>query len=353
MCSPAYTPFDPDFRSRLATGLVLSLVVHLMAGLALIGYTSDSTRFPLMTAALPPPTPEEPIVRPGISRSQAVTINWLGFESPTEHQARPAEIDQAALSPLEPGLTEAETEPAEPAPSEVTLETVTESPAEVDAELAVAAAPATLSPESARDPSAPTLPEIVEEGAGFLAGQLVQIVKRTLEEASELEAAVERAAAQSLPEHSAPEQSASPASSAASGDVRDALPSESEAPATSREEPVKWAPGQPVAAEGLEITTVQPRWNISTRVSAFPRNPVVRIGFGRDGKVRKAEFLPGKSTGYREVDGPLLDALYRWTAKGEALEALPADDPEAAVFLPVEIVLVAPRGPIQRSSSVR
>jgi hypothetical protein len=55
------------------------------------------------------------------------------------------------------------------------------------------------------------------------------------------------------------------------------------------------------------------------RLTTIPRNPTVRITFNRAGRVTRAEFLPGRNTGYPEVDGPLLSAMYRWTAKGKKL----------------------------------
>ena len=33
-------------------------------------------------------------------------------------------------------------------------------------------------------------------------------------------------------------------------------------------------------------------------------------------------------TGYPDVDGPLLDAVYRWTASGEVLKKIPPGNPK-------------------------
>ncbi len=88
----------------------------------------------------------------------------------------------------------------------------------------------------------------------------------------------------------------------------------------------------------MRITTVRPEWSITTRLMTAPKNPVVRIVFGKDGKVKKAGFVRGQSTGYEEVDGPLLDALYRWTAKGESLDKL-GNDKNAGVGMSFRIVL--------------
>jgi len=86
-------------------------------------------------------------------------------------------------------------------------------------------------------------------------------------------------------------------------------------------------PGRVIAAQGLQIKTVRPEWAIATRLRASPKNPVVKITFGRAGKVIRAAFVAEQSTGDKEVDGPLLAALYRWTAKGEQLLLLPPPPP--------------------------
>jgi hypothetical protein len=98
-------------------------------------------------------------------------------------------------------------------------------------------------------------------------------------------------------------------------------------------------PGQPLAARGLSIKTVAPRWTTATRVLYQFRNPVVRVKFARSGKVLSAEYLPGRDAGHPDVSGPLRDAVLRWTASGEELLKLPENDPEAGITLEFKIVL--------------
>jgi hypothetical protein len=362
--------FDTGFRSRLGVGLAVSVFAHV--GLAMVLARGWWSRLPEpagMVGALPPPQPEHEVVRPGIAQSRTVTINWLGFEAPTQHAAAPAETDQPALSPetpMPPGppaevpspvqdlaaeVVREPIEPVEPEPATETAAALDEPAEELDA---ASAKPSEAAAES--EPAAMPTPDA--EGAGF-AAPLLEIVKRTLEAAA-------RAAPEALPQprEGAPAESGPPSSEVSppsepgtSGgspeSAPDALPSEKEAGATSREQPIDWAPGRPAAAEGLDITTVDPRWTIATRLSALPRNPVVRLDFGKDGRVRKAEFLPELDTGYRDVDGPLLDALYRWTAKGEALAKLPPGEPEAVVSLKFRIVLIPSRGAVYRAPKGR
>ena len=45
--------------------------------------------------------------------------------------------------------------------------------------------------------------------------------------------------------------------------------------------------------------------------------------FDRTGKVVQATLLA--STGHENVDGPIVDSLYRWRARGELLERLKDD----------------------------
>jgi hypothetical protein len=108
--------------------------------------------------------------------------------------------------------------------------------------------------------------------------------------------------------------------------------------ATTRPEDITLG-GQPRAVRGLLIRPSRAQWSITTRALARPRNPVVRIVFRRDGTVKDAEFLPGRGTGYADVDGPLRAAIYRFTAEGEALQRLSPTDPEAGVEITLRIIL--------------
>lgn len=85
-----------------------------------------------------------------------------------------------------------------------------------------------------------------------------------------------------------------------------------------------------MAAEGLSITTVRPRFSLYTRLIANPRDPLVEVQFDRQGRVRHARLL--QSSGRDDVDRPVLDAIYQWKAKGEAIDALGAADSDAALL---------------------
>lgn len=126
--------------------------------------------------------------------------------------------------------------------------------------------------------------------------------------------------------------------------LRKGLKSDKESPAAALKRAIKHRPGRPLAAQGLEVQTVEPRWPVTVRMTSHPRNPVVVIHFDRAGKVVLAEFLRDDekkveyTTGEPLVDDPLLAAIYRWRAKGEELATLP-NDPNATVSLVMEIIL--------------
>lgn len=127
--------------------------------------------------------------------------------------------------------------------------------------------------------------------------------------------------------------------------LRRGIRSDKESPAAALKRAVKYRPGRPLAVQGLEVRTVEPRFPVAVRLTSSPRNPVVTIHFDRRGVVTRAEFLKDEekkivySTGTPAMDEPLLTAIYQWRAKGRELEQLPADDPNATVSFVMEIFL--------------
>lgn len=127
---------------------------------------------------------------------------------------------------------------------------------------------------------------------------------------------------------------------------RPALQSTSEADGTSVSKalPYQFKPGQIRARAGLSVTTVRPRFSLTTQVLGLARNTFVRIKFKRDGRVKDVEFLDstgfaaGTGTGNPSVDGPLKFALYAWTAKGRELDRLPPNDPDATADMVIKII---------------
>ena len=85
-------------------------------------------------------------------------------------------------------------------------------------------------------------------------------------------------------------------------------------------------------AKGLEVLPAYPRFNVISRISVVPSNPKAEITFDRKGRVKTAKLT--KSTGYAGYDSPILESLYRWRAKGEALEKS-----DAGVTIPLDLIL--------------
>jgi hypothetical protein len=91
--------------------------------------------------------------------------------------------------------------------------------------------------------------------------------------------------------------------------------------------------GRVAAGEGLELRTVRPRFSTTTLLTSNPKNPVLWIRFGRDGRVADADFVKGFSSGYENIDSPLKDAVLRWRASGKKLEELPPGDGQGVTLI--------------------
>ncbi|MBL4590567.1 MAG: hypothetical protein JKY96_01265, partial [Phycisphaerales bacterium] len=109
---------------------------------------------------------------------------------------------------------------------------------------------------------------------------------------------------------------------------------------------------RPIVSQGLELITKAPRYPWSVRNAANPKNAIVIIRFGRDGKVKYADFLTSKDrkrrhdTGYVEVDSPLLAAIYQWRAKGKRLLELDPNapnDPKNTIEISMRILFTPER----------
>ena len=272
----------------LAAGLALSVAAHLGAGVAfdLFGVGADGG-----DSNIDRPEPNDPdAITPGVDRSTATTINWIGFEDPSDHEAREATTDQPA---------QARGVPAESAPEQVVL------------------------------PVQP-IPMRLFEARGDLPApsdrlEAVDALLDRLEAAAATEPAPAEPAVQPAPEPT------NPARQEPSGG-----PSESDP--TARSKPTEIRPGRPVAMPGVTIDTVAPKFTAVTRLTSSPRNPLVRLTFNVRGEVVTAEML--EASGDKNVDGPVLDALYQWRAKGDRLgEIRERDGADATFALDFRIVL--------------
>jgi len=314
--------FQTDWR--LICGVAASALLHLGVAAALAWRASDASAADDAEQAAALPEPDE--IRPGIERSRTTTITWIGYEEPTPQQAERAPIDQAAQTRSQPAA----------APSQVSAEdrTFVPPPAEQQREqTAQSAAPAqSEARESAPDPIEPvpaneTAPERAAQKSQEADPDSTARKKptRAQSEQDDADASPQRTqeppAAPRTPETD--EQDPAPETS----DAEPGEPSDRESPAASKEEFIERDRlGKPAAREGVYIETVRPQWTILTTLTTRPRNPLIVVHFNSRGRVAYAEII--ESSGSRNVDGPLLNAIYNWTARGEKIEALRPDTEE-------------------------
>jgi hypothetical protein len=318
------------------TGLVFSGLVHAAAGVVLVAILPALTGSPILAA---PPInlaqeddPEERTpVRLGLRESSAVTVAWLGYETATEHEAPISGIEQSAMT-LAQGST-----PGVEGAADATVE-------EAQPDAGETAAGANGDATGRVTPG----PEPVPESVRSLAAAIGLHAARVMDAAAESIAAGLNALPKPLPGGGTDRPDSGPGAGAASpsGTSGAGSPGEEsnrESDATSLRKATRVVPGRVAAAEGLEILTRRPRWGLTTIATRSPANPVVRVTFGKDGRVIEARFVRDadrvSGTGYPDVDEPLITAIYRWTARGEALEALPEDDPAAGITVTLRVIL--------------
>ncbi len=322
-------------NSWLMVGGMVSLFVHLIGGLAVIGVSDPDPGQALQSFPLPPgedQTQDEDKPVLGVEDSTSVSINWLGFADPTEHRGQLSDTEQPALSlaPMgepsdqpaaAPTQTQTQDSPSQRAPvgpaSGQALTAATPTPTDEPLEPAPSLAVAPLESET-----------LVPAGQGAL-----RLSPWGLPPPPEQVAAPPAGGSES--DSDAPDagqgKEQTRESAAPGGDDIPGLPSDRESVATALKEAtnlIQW--GKPLARKGLEIKTVRPRWRTTTLLTRVPRNPVVMVSFDPDGRVAHAEFiqLNGRrlNSGSRDVDGPLLDAVYKWRATGKELKKLGKDD---------------------------
>lgn len=329
---------------------------------------------------LPEPAPDE--LRPGIDKSDAQTPAWQGFAKATPHAAPKFEVEQSALTPQPglPAKAPSVSTPApgDAAPPNVVTLPVAQGvnqaqpaqdqpeappptlvpPQQPEASKPSGPAPTALPeqpvaeapkvPESAPDPESatppgPKQPEIKAEPMGDEAPKpppskaSEPVPARAtpgtpgLDQGKHAEEAPDPRPIRPPGPPDAPQEFPPPglivprslaAPQAASGSPHPGdQPGEradTESMPTSTVEVVEKTLGRTLAAQGLQISTVRPRWTITTTLTANPRDVVARVWFRTNGTVAKVELL--QDSGDARVDEPLVSSLYQWRAKGEELQ---------------------------------
>ncbi len=314
-------------NAGLIIGILASLVLHGAAAALLTGF-SDLTTDPERLALLELREPADV----GIERSDAVTVTWIGFETETAHAAALAETEQAEVAPV-PAASAA---PAPTVPEPIEEPTPGPDPTPDPIEVAE-------SDQTPQTPPARVVPlRDWQEASAQVAASLTRTFAQAAREfAARAEAAMDEARASESALQQGDPTDAEPGE-AEETEVVDAAPTPRptpdaisdprEADATSTEFHAVYRPGRPLAAEGLELTTVRPAYNINTVVTYGPlkyrpRDVLVEFWFGPDGRVHQLSIL--SSSGVAEVDREIRKASAKWRAKGAAIDALPRGLPYA------------------------
>jgi outer membrane biosynthesis protein TonB len=300
--------------------VVASLVLHLGAGVALVARDSwwpreDEGAAPDMPDDAVPPPPSEQRITLGDTESTAVSMTWIGYDEYRKHAMDKAEVEQAALErdpsgggrPFRPvpapdpaAMAQAIAEPAAELAERVVraIEALPMPPAPGPAEVAAAENPAKEAVEA--EPAPPAKPSKAAEAS---------------QEPTEQRTAQ---AQEPTPKATPGEGEATGAGKGAA--IAEGEQSDRESDASSIVDAPVRELGQPLAARGLRIATTKPRLSYRTQILGGGVDPVVRIFFASDGRVRNVEFL--RRSGNSDIDRPVEDALYNWRAEGEALGSL-------------------------------
>jgi hypothetical protein len=96
-----------------------------------------------------------------------------------------------------------------------------------------------------------------------------------------------------------------------------------------------WRNGRPLAAKGVVLKPVRPRFTALDYVDGIARNPIGELVLGRDGVPQVARLI--RSTGNPRIDEAVRNALFKWRATGEALDKL---QPGQTVTIRLRLVML-------------
>jgi len=360
MTTLTHNQADHTGTSVLAIGLVVSLGFHVLVGSAAVfslqSRSVSASGGELVIEQAQPPSPPE--IDLGIEESKVASIAWLGVEDQElKGIAEPSTVEQAALS-TNPGDASVPAESAQtppPIPEQMQAQAPQEPQPEAEPiEETSPTEPVTLPPPPALEitPSPTPKTEIVEpapeqEQSEPQAEQSAKPEQAPTETAPEPEP--KREPTEPQPELISP-PTPTPTQLTSPGLPGELARREAVATAIREADDVVYDKmNRPLSAHGLEIQPKAPQYPLSVRNAALPSNAIVLIRFDRAGKVRSADFLvsaDGKKrydTGQREVDAPLMAAIYQWTAKGKPLLELDPLDPDATFEVPMRILFSKPR----------
>lgn len=273
---------------------LMAACVHAAAALGLYWVKSDLVVVPIQRSAESLPHPAQPIPV-GQADSAVTSLNWISVEDFRELLAEKEKFDQAAVQATATPVERAPT-PLDPTLPQTQTKATPESP------------PVTVLPPPS-PPSSPTvaLLRIPQSPAR----PRIQPTPDNEPSPTNPESPAPTPRKQSPPVQNNVDKVESPRPTSAPREDRESSP-------VSQTESLEVEPGKVVARHGIEINTVAPRWPVAAQY-AIPNNPLVTVTFDpKTGKAIEARLI--KSTGYANVDAPILASLFRWTAEGEPLK---------------------------------
>ncbi len=332
--SPSNTPgLDPSPSRRMAIAIGASLVLHAIAVVMLVVAPLQASGAAPMTREFEPPEPEDSEITLGNPDSTTTSFTWIGYdEFQEQYDTKASQVEQAGLARTRPSGPPIPTQLTSQSPSRQQVEDkpLASEPVERTAE-ALPPSPSPTTEPLDRVARALDLESVIPELADLQTAP-------DAEAPSEAETESEQEAEPSE-EDPAPAQEPSP-SAPASGTPQtkdEGAPSERESPLAARITAKKAQLGKPLAGNGLKIKTVRPRFTDVTVLMSSPRDPIVRIHFFGDGTVDTAEFL--RTTGDKDVDRPILDAIYQWRANGPQLLELGNGTERQTISVEITILL--------------
>lgn len=311
----------------LLIGVGVSLLLHVSGAWVVYAVGNDrggSSEFQRPEVHDPAPDPPRRIEL-GNPDSRAVSVTWLGYDEYKKHVAAPSKVDQPDLTmdPASAGV------PGTPGSMAAATAAVAQATSAARAE-----AQRTFEEVAAGLRAVGSWAKVLPEGKGRVKDVVASgesEVRRTERPTKKGGVAEEKVAQQEEKKATAEQAKTAQGQEEASGTVmgstaRRAVEGERgrqddrESDPTSINQSELGDPGQPLAARGLRIRTVRPVFSHYTSIMSKPRDPVVRIHFGASGHAKRVDLI--EATGNPDIDRPVLDAVYRWTASGESLKDL-------------------------------
>lgn len=304
---------DREARIPIVIGLMVSVGIHAVVlgtrALAWLGGRFEPARpwVDQTEADLPIPEPQRrDELLPGQLKPGVSHINLITWDDLRELKARKRPFDQPAVQRDVDPSDLASNAPADPTPPAMNM------PQRPPAPTGAGMVDPPQTEPANQSPAAPPSRMLIVPGPE---ANLPQVATASESATPRVEVAQTNQQQQSNQPSNSQADAANPAQappSAARPTV--AARTDSEAPPVSRVEDQQVQPGEVLSVQGVKIKTVSPRFSLVARMTSIPRDPYVDLVFNARGEVIEARIA--RSSGFPNVDGPILNSLYQWTAEG-------------------------------------